>query len=75
MQSPEDAASELERAVKDRGLRGAIIFSNVNGLPLDDGCFFKVYETASKLGVPLFIHPTSPINHTGLWRISDSSQF
>lgn len=66
MRSPEDAASELERAVKDRGLRGAIIFSNVNGLPLDDARFFKVYESASELGVPLFVHPTSPINHTAM---------
>lgn len=35
MQDPLAARKELKRAVKDRGLRGAMIFSNVNGAPLD----------------------------------------
>ncbi len=35
MQAPEAAAEELERAVKERGLRGAMIFSNVAGRPID----------------------------------------
>ncbi|MHB1908933.1 MAG: amidohydrolase family protein [Nitrososphaerales archaeon] len=62
MQDPMAAKEELERAVKDRGLRGAMIFSNANGVPLDSKDFFPIYELAAKLDVPLFIHPTSPIN-------------
>jgi aminocarboxymuconate-semialdehyde decarboxylase len=62
MQDPEGSVTELERAVRDRGLKGAIIFSNVNGLPLDSPQFFPIFEKATSLDVPLFIHPTSPMN-------------
>lgn len=64
MQDPTQSVEELERAVKDRGLRGAMIFSNVNGRPLDSPEFVPIYEKAASLDVPLFIHPTSPINST-----------
>ena len=66
MQDPEAASSELERAVKDRGLRGAMIFSNVAGKPLDSEEFVPVYEKAVRLDVPLFIHPTSPLNSVAM---------
>jgi predicted TIM-barrel fold metal-dependent hydrolase len=61
MLSPTDAVDELGRAV-DLGLRGAGIFTNVQGKPLDHQEFWPVYEEASNLGVPLFIHPISPVN-------------
>ena len=66
MQDPEAAAEEFERAVKERGLRGAMIFSNVAGKPLDSKEFIPVYERAVRLDVPIFIHPTSPINTRGM---------
>ncbi len=66
LQDPEAAASELDRAVKDCGLRGAMIFSNVNEKPLDSKEFFPIFEKAAKLEVPLFIHPTSPINQNAM---------
>jgi predicted TIM-barrel fold metal-dependent hydrolase len=47
----------LERAVGDLGALGVQIFSNVNGLPLDDERFFALFETATRLGVPLLLHP------------------
>src|SRR5487761_94714 len=62
MQDPLASVEELERAVKDRGLRGAMIFSNVNGRPLDSTEFIPIYEKAASLDVPIFIHPTSPVN-------------
>ncbi len=62
MLSPLDAADELERAVEDLGLRGAGIFTNVQGKPIDLKEFWPVYERASGLGVPLFIHPIAPVN-------------
>ena len=57
MQSPDDAAAELERAVRELGLRGAEICSNINGLNLDDKRFAVVYAKAQELDVPIFIHP------------------
>jgi len=57
MHSPEDAARELERAVKDLGLRGAEICSQINGKNLDDASLRPFYEKMQELDVPVFIHP------------------
>ncbi len=62
LQDPQAAADELERAVLDLGLRGGTLMTNVGGRPLDTEEFTPIYEKAVKLDVPLFLHPTSPIN-------------
>ncbi len=60
LQTPEAAAYELERAVRELGLVGALLFSNVNGRPLDASEFWPIFEAAEALSVPLMIHPTAP---------------
>jgi predicted TIM-barrel fold metal-dependent hydrolase len=60
LQDSEAAVEELERAVTELGLRGAMLLSNVNGKPLDAKEFGPVLEKAVKLDVPLYIHPRSP---------------
>lgn len=60
MQAPEEAARELERAVRELGLCGAMIFSNINGETLEQQKFWPVYEAAESLGVPIVVHPTGP---------------
>jgi predicted TIM-barrel fold metal-dependent hydrolase len=60
MQAPEAAAAELERAVSG-GARGAMIYSNVAGMPLDDPGLAVVFDAAAALRVPLYIHPTYPL--------------
>ena len=62
LQVPEAATEELERAVRELGLRGGTLMTNVDGKPLDLDEFMPVYEKAVELDVPLFLHPTSPIN-------------
>jgi aminocarboxymuconate-semialdehyde decarboxylase len=57
MQSPEDAARELERAVKELGLRGTEICSQIAGQNLDEPKFAPVWAKAQELDVPIFIHP------------------
>ncbi len=59
-QAPDAAARELERAVNDLGLVGAMLFSNLNGLPLDDERFYPIYEAADDLGAALLVHPIAP---------------
>jgi aminocarboxymuconate-semialdehyde decarboxylase len=66
LQDPGSSVDELDRAVQDLGLKGVMLFSNVNGKPLDSPELLPVYERAAKLDVPLFIHPTSPINSRGM---------
>lgn len=62
MQAPDEAARELERAVRELGLLGAMTFSNHGGVPLDDPRNFPVYAAAEELGVPLLVHPAAPAN-------------
>lgn len=60
LQAPDKAARELERCVRDLGFAGGFLFSNVNGTYLDDPRFEPVLAAAEAMGVPLFIHPTTP---------------
>ena len=39
------------------GALGVQVFSNVNGLPLDDERFFPLFETAARLECPILLHP------------------
>ncbi len=57
MQTPEQAAQELRRAMTRLGLRGAMIASNVNGRNLDDPSFEPVWAVAAELGALFMIHP------------------
>jgi len=59
-QDPLAAAKELERAVKELGLKGAMIKSNVQGEYLDLKKYWVIFEAAEKLGVPIYLHPKEP---------------
>src|SRR5690349_1794554 len=59
-QNPAEAAKELERGVKELGLKGAIINSHTKGEFLDDPKFWAIFEAAEALDVPVYIHPTGP---------------
>ena len=59
-QDPDVAAIELERAVKDLGLKGALINSHIRGEYLDDQKYWVIFEKAEKLAVPIYIHPRQP---------------
>jgi predicted TIM-barrel fold metal-dependent hydrolase len=66
LQEPEAAARELERAVRELGLSGGHVFTNVRGRFLDEPEFSPVWEAAEGLGVPLLVHPTTPVCRTGV---------
>ena len=57
---PREAARELERAVRQFGLKGAMLFGRTHEKNLDHKDFWGVFECAEDLGVPLFIHPQIP---------------
>ena len=58
---PAAAARELTRALHELHLPGAMLFSNVNGIGLDDQRFWPIYEIANDRQAVLMIHPTSPV--------------
>ena len=57
LQAPDLAVKELTRCVKELGLAGVQIGSNVNGKNLDDPALFPVFQAAAELGAAVFVHP------------------
>jgi len=55
------SVKELERACGTLGFRGAMLFSNVHGMGLNEERFWPLYEAANDLGAVLYIHPTHPV--------------
>jgi aminocarboxymuconate-semialdehyde decarboxylase len=66
LNDPKASAGELERAVKELGFPGALVLSNVGGMPLSDPQFWPVYEKADELGALLYVHPTYPAATEGM---------
>jgi aminocarboxymuconate-semialdehyde decarboxylase len=62
LNDPAASVIELERAMGQLGFRGAMIFSNVNGMGLDEKCFWPLWEKANELEAVMFIHPTHPVS-------------
>ncbi|WP_156761603.1 amidohydrolase family protein [Microbacterium karelineae] len=62
MQDPEAAAGEL-RAIRDRGLAGVEIASNILGRSIGDARFLPFFQEAERLGLAVFVHAMpSPID-------------
>jgi aminocarboxymuconate-semialdehyde decarboxylase len=66
MQDPDLAAGELERCVRELGLRGAQIGTHVDAnahsgridtLNLDDASLHPIWSAAEQLGAAIFVHP------------------
>ncbi|MFC1962964.1 amidohydrolase family protein [Chloroflexota bacterium] len=51
---------EMERAIKDLGLKGFCLASNLRGKPVDAPEFASFWAKAAEMGVPIFIHPANP---------------
>jgi aminocarboxymuconate-semialdehyde decarboxylase len=58
---PAAATTELVRAMDQLTMPGAMLFSNVNGIGLDDQRFWPMYEAANDRSAILMIHPTYPV--------------
>jgi aminocarboxymuconate-semialdehyde decarboxylase len=57
LQEPEAAADELRVAVRELGLRGAMIDPHALGRPLGDRAFDPFWAAASELAAPVVLHP------------------
>ena len=66
------ALKELDRAVQDLGLKGMCMLTNVAGKMVDSEFLLPVYARAQELGVPIFIHPTTPLGAQVMqeWRLA-----
>jgi predicted TIM-barrel fold metal-dependent hydrolase len=60
MQSPDAAATELSRTVKELGFLGALINGTTDGRFLDHPSYDVLLAAAVELDVPIYIHPHLP---------------
>jgi aminocarboxymuconate-semialdehyde decarboxylase len=62
LNDPAASARELERCMRELKFPGAMLFSNVNGVMLDDPRFDDLYDVANRNDAVLHIHPTNPVS-------------
>jgi len=58
-QDPKSAVKELQRCVA-LGFKGVVINSHTQGEYLDDPKYWPIFEACEALGVPLYLHPSTP---------------
>lgn len=63
MNAPEAAVEEAERAVRELGAAGCLLYTNVLGAPLSEPRFVPVFEKAVELDAPLWLHPIRGPEH------------
>ena len=57
MQDEKKAILELERCIKELGLAGIQIGSNINGLNLNEPSVLSIFEAARDMSASVFVHP------------------
>ncbi len=57
---PDDAIEELRRMVKELGMKGVVVGSNIDGKHLHSKEFWPFYKEVDRLNLPIFIHPMVP---------------
>jgi len=62
LNDPAASLKEFLRATGELGMRGVMLFSNINGMALSDERFWPIYEAANDAGAVLYIHPAHPVN-------------
>lgn len=65
LQDPALAAREAERCVRELGLAGVQIGTNVNGANLDDPRVFEVLSACERAGACVFVHPWDMLRGAG----------
>lgn len=71
MAFPDEAAQELERAVRELGFVGALVDNRLDNGTFYDGAAYGVFwSKAQDLGVPIYIHPTVPPDGASVFAIN-----
>jgi aminocarboxymuconate-semialdehyde decarboxylase len=63
MNNPEAAIDEAQRAVKELGAAGCLLYTNILGAPLSEPRFLPVFEKLAELDHPIWLHPIRGPEH------------
>jgi len=59
-----ESVEELDRAVKDLGLKGLMLPTSIDGEYVDSPKFLPIFKKAEKLGIPVLMHPVMNQNES-----------
>ena len=60
MAQPASISAELERCITERQFVGALIPNHADGTYYDGEDYITMWQTAERLGVPIYLHPCPP---------------
>ncbi len=63
MNNPDAATAEAERAVRDLGAAGCLVYTNVLGAPLSESRFLPLFAKLAELDHPIWLHPIRGPEH------------
>ncbi|MEK7405626.1 MAG: amidohydrolase family protein [Acidobacteriota bacterium] len=63
MQDNDSTLAELDRCIGKPGLKGILLYSNLNGRFPDEPQFRPLFETAARRNIPILLHPAYPVTH------------
>lgn len=55
--------NEFERCTRELGMRGVLLYSNLDGRFPDEPQFRPLFAEAEKRGIPILLHPAMPITY------------
>jgi aminocarboxymuconate-semialdehyde decarboxylase len=74
MNNIDASVQEMTRAIDDLGAKGAMIYTNVSGKPLDAPEFRPLFDEAARRDVPLWLHPARGASMAD-YKAEDTSSF
>ncbi len=63
LQNMDAALKELDRCVNKLGMKGILLYSNLDGKFPDEPEFRGLFESAERLDVPVLLHPAYPVTY------------
>lgn len=63
LQDIRETEKELERCVNQLGMKGVLLYSNLDGSFPDEDRFQPLYGFAEKRGIPVLLHPAYPVTY------------
>jgi predicted TIM-barrel fold metal-dependent hydrolase len=61
--SPESMLKEFDRATGKLGMKGILLYSNLNGQYPDEEPFRPLFAEAERRGIPILLHPAYPMTY------------
>ena len=63
LQDVEASLKELDRCVRERGMKGVLLYSNLAGSFPDEPRFRPLFEHIQRLDIPVLLHPAYPVTY------------